>query len=242
MDRSGGPLPGVTYNGFSGPAPQSAPAAPAVRRPVSKALVAAGVAAAVGFGLLVGSWTDHDMRRSMKPPQRQAQPAAVAAAEPAPQMDVEVLTPAPPPAVAPAAGRLEVLPPAMAEAAARSAVVRTGLPPPPPIPVVSARGPAPSAAIAAPPVLARAGFDCGGAHTYAEQMVCSDPQLAAADRRLERAYRRALQAGAPRDELSADQEDWLAVRELAARRSPGAVAAVYQQRIEELESLDDGPG
>ena len=84
---------------------------------------------------------------------------------------------------------------------------------------------------------------CSGARGRAAQMVCADPELAAADRELNRAYRRALRSvGAP-DQLRADQRDWLAIREDAARRSPRAVANVYDQRIDELNQIadDDGP-
>jgi uncharacterized protein len=73
-------------------------------------------------------------------------------------------------------------------------------------------------------------------------MVCSDPALAAADRHLARAYQRALRFGVPYDLLRAQQEDWLAVREEAARRSPRAVAGLYDQRIEQLNAMARGPG
>ena len=85
---------------------------------------------------------------------------------------------------------------------------------------------------------------CAGGGGRAAQMVCSDPDLSAADRALNRAYRRAMRSGAaPPDDLRADQQDWLAIREDAARRSPDALARVYDQRIDELNQLaDDGPG
>jgi uncharacterized protein len=68
-------------------------------------------------------------------------------------------------------------------------------------------------------------------------MVCADPELAAADRRLNRAYERAIQAGVPRRYLRAEQDDWLSIREQAARRSPRAVANIYDQRIAELNDM-----
>ena len=72
----------------------------------------------------------------------------------------------------------------------------------------------------------------------AEDMVCEDDRLSAADRRLNAAYRAALASGAmPRDQLRAEQQDWLAVREDAARRSIRAVDSVYRQRIAELEDI-----
>jgi uncharacterized protein len=74
-------------------------------------------------------------------------------------------------------------------------------------------------------------------------MVCEDPDLAAADRELNQAYRRALRSGAPVDQLRDEQRDWLAIREDAARHSPRALANVYEQRIDDLNEIaDDGPG
>lgn len=77
-------------------------------------------------------------------------------------------------------------------------------------------------------------FDCGYAQSLAQRMVCDDPELAAADRRMSRAYRAALAAGAPEEDLRLEQQDWLAIREDAARHSPRAVANIYAQRIEDL--------
>jgi len=93
------------------------------------------------------------------------------------------------------------------------------------------------------PRMASVDGPCGGGLSRAAQMVCSDPDLSAADRELNRAYRRALRAGAiPPEQLRADQRDWLAAREDAARRSPRAVARLYDQRIDDLNSLaDDEP-
>lgn len=88
---------------------------------------------------------------------------------------------------------------------------------------------------------ARPSFDCRYARSRSELMVCEDPGLAAADRRLARAYRRALDAGAPYSALRRQQDRWMAARERAAV-SPEAVRMVYQQRIEELEQLGQGDG
>jgi uncharacterized protein len=82
-------------------------------------------------------------------------------------------------------------------------------------------------------------------------MVCSDPDLAAQDREMARAYRRALAAGVSPAALRADQRDWLSIREDAARHSRRAVADIYRQRIDELNGIasggddredEDGPG
>ena len=67
-------------------------------------------------------------------------------------------------------------------------------------------------------------------------MVCADPGLAAADRRLDRAFRDAVGAGASASELRRAQDRWLSSREAAAS-TPEAVAEVYERRIAELEAL-----
>jgi uncharacterized protein YecT (DUF1311 family) len=103
-------------------------------------------------------------------------------------------------------------------------------------PTVAATGPAPQ-----PPGI-QASFDCAEALGEAEILVCSDARLAAADRRMARALRAALDAGAPAWRLRRDQRDWLAARDAAAREAPGEVAGLYGQRIEELESIAQGAG
>ncbi len=85
-----------------------------------------------------------------------------------------------------------------------------------------------------------AGFDCGAARSPAEMMVCYDPNLAAADRRMQRAWRRALDSGASRDALRRDQRAWLQDRDEAALDSPEAVRSLYAQRTRELEDAADG--
>lgn len=73
------------------------------------------------------------------------------------------------------------------------------------------------------------------AGSRAEALLCENPQLAAADRRLARAYREAAEAGAPEWRLRRQQNRWLAARERAAEEAPWAVAEVYDARIAELE-------
>jgi hypothetical protein len=147
--------------------------------------------------------------------------------------------------------KLEVLPPDMASAAnARAPVV-----PDQPAPSAEGSG-APTATIVpgapqaplqpAPQTYAAAGR-CAGAASLADEMVCQDPRLAAADREMSRALRRAMDAGAPPDELRAEQRDFAAIREDAARHSARALASAYAQRIDELNALaqqageDEGP-
>lgn len=133
-----------------------------------------------------------------------------------------------PPPVPQSSGQMDVLAPGMAEAAA------------PPPPVVS-DGPPADGVDATQPAPAAAGpsFDCAGRLTRGQAAVCDDPGLSALDRRMARAYGEAMAAGAPMDDLRADQAEWRAAREDAAGRSPGAIAQVYDERIRELTDLAD---
>lgn len=130
-------------------------------------------------------------------------------------------------------------------------------PPPPPLPPL----PPPRRQITAapPPVLEGArvtpearpprpsvqgvspSFNCRFAQSSAEQMVCGDPELAAADRRLANAFEQAIAAGVSRRALRGEQDDWLQIREDAARESPRAVRQVYEQRIAELLAIARDP-
>ena len=159
--------------------------------------------------------------------------------DPASQMDIVMAQP-PPPEPAPKSSPLEVMSPDLARAAAAS----TPTPPAEPAEPVEfdAPAPAPEAAQRRPERREDASFDCEQATSDAEEMVCSDPALAAADRHLARAYQRALRLGVPYDLLQAEQNNWMAIREQAARHSPRAVAALYDQRIEQLNAMTRGPG
>lgn len=250
-DPIGEPWAGTTYNGFAGQA--AAPPPPAPRPPqdrVPRKLVIGGVAGAVALGLVFGLWARPDFGDDGKA--REPMKAVTRAEAVSPPVPVEVAAPVAPP-VPRADGPLEVLPPELARAA----------PAPRSAPMVRAQAPrpvvvAPSAGESAAPVVARApelapfvparrraeadpSFNCRYARSPSEEMVCSDPVLAAADRRLNRAYERAIASGIPARELRAEQDDWLGIREDAARRSPRAVANVYEQRIRELNDLaEDG--
>lgn len=217
---------------------------------VASCAVVALIAAGVGWATL----SDGDpVRGSAAPtagPQAPAQaPLRVVVAEP----------PSPDP-MAPAAERLQVLPPPQTDAstmvtppspivipssiaipAAPSARVAPRPPPAPPMPRET-----PSAAETAQAAVGRISpeprrFDaCRDAPTPAYEMVCNDRWLAQADQRMKRAYSAALAAGAPVDELRRDQDDWLEVREEAARISRQAVADIYRQRTRELFAMADG--
>lgn len=263
-DRPDAPTKGHTYNGFAGPRDGEpllrfdGRPPPSPRRRDRRPLVAAGVAGALGLGILVGLMAKPDLITD-----RDERPMApVATAPAAGQMEIAVAPP-PAPSAAPAGVTeppLEVLPREYADAAqARAAESRAAeasarapvLSPPapvreveiPPAPRVAPTPPRPAepavVAVAPPPprAVARPSFNCAYAGTRAERMVCSDPELAAADRRLARAFRRATDSGVPYRELRAEQDDWLGIREDAARRSPEAVASIYEQRIEELNAM-----
>jgi hypothetical protein len=127
--------------------------------------------------------------------------------------------------------------------------------PPPPAPIVAAepapapvvvaeRGepesrPQPRPAPADPPARATVrdgptpSFDCRFARTRGERMVCREPALAAADRRLAAAFDRAVAQSANPRALMADQNRWLALRDEIAPDYEG-VMGLYQDRIAEL--------
>lgn len=243
MDTPATPASGGAYTQFP------PPGGIAGRKPVPKAVAAVGVASALALGLAFGFWAKPDVGSAPEPEPMRAAPGQT--------VDIEIAAPAPLPTPQ-SNGKLEVLPSDQALAANRAAQAAQTLPPPPQLPlrdaapprldlpmrepfaprlaVPSAAPPPPRLAVAEPPTV-RASFDCSAARSLAEQMVCEDPRLAAADRRMAQAYRRAMASGAPPAMLREDQADWLDVREQAARYSPDAVAAVYRQRIGELEEL-----
>jgi hypothetical protein len=245
-DPIGQPLGG--YPGFSSAPPEAPEADPRRARPFPRAAtIGGGVAAALALGLALGFVARPHLAL---PPTAAPMRAVTAAPQDGGQtMNIE-MSAAPPTPVARPDGKLEVLAPDMARQAADAAPAPVPAPPrwaeaeaaaPIRTPQVVAGPIAPPAM--APPQFAPADPACGGARSRAAQMVCGDPELAAADREMNQAFRRALRSGAAPDQLRQDQRDWLAIREDAARRSPRAVADIYQQRIDELNQIaDDGPG
>lgn len=208
--------------------------------------VTAGLAAAVGLGLVLGVVA--------RP--RLAEPFEEKPMAPVGQLAIEMAEVKPPPI--PEGGEpLTVLPADLAAAAPVAppppALQPTAAPDPEPEPRRVAEAP-PVAPVAPEPPQARApvvrasapiapSYDCDLARTRAERMVCEDPHLALQDRRLDRAFRRAVDAGVPYGALRAEQDDWLAIREDAAGYDAGAVSDVYAQRIDELNAMArrDGP-
>lgn len=199
------------------------------RRPLG--LVMGGVLAAAVLGIAFGFLGRPQLGQPAKPMPPAAAPGADAltdaptVAAPAAPAAVSVETPAPPPV----ARQVTV---AVAPEPAAPQPVRRPAPPPRPEPVV----------IAAPePPIARPSFNCAYARSRSERMVCGDPQLARLDRRLNRAFAAAVDAGVPRRPLRALQDRWIVgEREAAAHRSPDALADAYRRRIAELEDLARG--
>ncbi|MBU1376732.1 MAG: DUF1311 domain-containing protein [Alphaproteobacteria bacterium] len=229
-------------------APDEAYAEPPRRALWPKLAVGVAVLAAFGGGVLLA--------RNDGPapgPRPASEAAAMAAAAP---MNVELAAVTPtPPALAADTGKMEVLPPvggretslvprvpALRTAPSAAPEMRTLPIGPAPAPMAAsppeaAEAPIPRDAVALVPPPARASFDCRDAPTRAREMVCRDAGLAAMDRRMKQAYAIAMASGAPREDLEADQADWLDVREDAANLSRRAVADIYRQRIDELDAM-----
>jgi uncharacterized protein YecT (DUF1311 family) len=251
----------------AGPPPNPPPedALPLAREPRPKGSrkgLLLGVAGAVALGAVLGVVARPDLigePAKMQP----ARPPAEVTAPTIPQVQVMVrdqaegetaAAPAPPPedapetqvATAPQARpsqpRAAEPPPPRLRPPAQVAIAPVRPPEPPPRSAPAPRDPPREAPLYASrtepaPPRARPSFDCRYASTRSEELVCADPQLAAADRRLARAYEQAIAAGVPRRYLRAEQDDWLAIREEAARRSPRAVANIYDQRTAELNDM-----
>jgi hypothetical protein len=119
------------------------------------------------------------------------------------------------------------------------AVLKAPTPPP------AAARPEPAPEPAPPPRPApvqQAARDRCDASDPGEVLVCQNPSLQMADRRLQRAYRAAEDAGVEPWRLQQQQRRWLAARTAAARENPWAVRDVYAARIAELEDLSRGRG
>jgi len=207
----------------------------------SVALVAGGVAIALGLGVAIGlvSRPELDIRGDAPPMQPASPEAARQAASPSLSVEVgeAVVPPAPPPAPPPPPavfapqGAPIAIGPRLAPRAPEAAA-------PPPARPAPEPAWAPEAPVAPEPRFAGdPSFDCRYARSASEQMVCDSPRLAAADRAMDAAYDRAIRAGAPPRWLRREQDDWLEIREDAARHSSAAVADVYDQRISELRAI-----
>ena len=230
--------------------PGRRPAPPSPRRSRAGLLIGAAVVVALGVGAAVVA-------------------RGLLASGPAGQggMDIVMGSPPPEPKLPPVGEKLETLSP---ETVARAELPPAdAAPPPQPVPMEPPQAPAapepppPPAAPAPPwaqaprlppqaprPPRAPAPWDaeraaiptvdCAAPRSLADEMTCADPALAAADRQMARAFRRAVRAGAPYGELRAEQNDFMAMREDAALRSPRALARLYDQRIDDLNAIADG--
>ena len=179
--------------------------------------ISAAVSVACVMGMGLGLWLRTDIdRRAAATALRQTAPRAVAAAPVQQQVQIVLARPADD-VIAPPTSLMDV-----------------GVPTPAPAPAAQT-GDIVEAAYAEAP-----SFDCHATRTLADQMVCVDPALAEADRRLDRAYRSAMSSGVAYPALARDQARWLAAREAAAKASPEALASLYETRIAEL-SPDENP-
>ncbi|MBP7817590.1 MAG: DUF1311 domain-containing protein [Phenylobacterium sp.] len=189
-------------------------AAPTVRSLFTRPMVLAGVGGACVLGLAVGILARPELAPDTRAP---------GSMKPVEQMQIEIDRDEPLPAVNGA--KLELLPPGLKISAPALPPPRAEVPPPrataPPI-QTGAQGPS---------------FDCADSVSAAEELVCGDAALAAQDRRLAGAWRRALDAGIPMHRLRRQQQRWLDAREDAARHAPEEVADLYDQRIQELDDV-----
>jgi uncharacterized protein len=85
----------------------------------------------------------------------------------------------------------------------------------------------------APPALQGPAFNCRLARSRSERMVCGEPDLAEADRRLNNVFNRAMQRSPNPRALRQEQDRWLAQREALAP-DHDAVLDHYEGRIAEL--------
>ena len=116
-------------------------------------------------------------------------------------------------------------------------------PPPTLAPTPPRKATAQAEAAPAAPAAPRATVAVSACHgTPAERLVCAEPQLADADRAMRQDLRAAERAGVSPDDLRLGQAEFDRRREAAARISPGALAEVYVERIEELDGqIADAP-
>ena len=74
---------------------------------------------------------------------------------------------------------------------------------------------------------------CLDAKTEADRIVCSDPSLAAQDRRVREAYGRATATSAEPDVLTQEQANWRAARDAAKDRA--TLGRLYRERLQDLD-------
>jgi uncharacterized protein YecT (DUF1311 family) len=207
---------------FRAPAPANPWTQPDWRHPTRQQIFLAGLVAAPLFAISLGLMFSPklDVRRPMQP----------VTGDP---MRIETAGRVAPPPSAASGGKLEILPPDMARAAAANGR-----------PAATALGrPAVVTPASAPVQASDASFACGAGLSASEALVCGNPNLAMADRHMQRAWRRALASGADPERLRRDQRDWLADRDEAAGDGPEAIQALYDERIRDLNDIaENGDG
>lgn len=218
-----------------------------------RVVLTAGGAAAV-LGVAAGLWLapqSDDSRETKRRPELAAtdRPQAAPQPQPEPQMRVEVAEAPPlaapplpeprpqPPVVAPEPPlpppRVVVVEPPRPARPEPPRVVVAERPAPRPLPPFVPHEPLPQPRRYAEEP--RPSFNCRYARSESEQMVCSDSELAAADRELHEVFERAMARTDRPRALRREQDRWLAHREAAAP-DPAAVLDVYVERIAELDS------
>lgn len=128
--------------------------------------------------------------------------------------------------------------PASAPPAAAVVTAPNAAPPPPAASSVRARATSPTPSRFGEETATSAevseAADCAAMPTLADEMVCDSPRLAAAQSALDTAYDAALASADRPRALRREQADWLEQRDVAARRSAGALERFYDLRSEEL--------
>jgi len=184
------------------------------------------LAGTLAVGLALGLWLRPTVDRAFGHAASAPAPVAVASVTPAPPpIDTSAIEGPAPAKQTAAAMSLQITPsPARAEATPRAPDAA-----PAPAKAADKAATKATAKVAAVP-------SCAPGGSKADQMVCADPALSAADHDLRKAAERAASAGG-----DPDQVDWLVTREAAARRSPQALKEAYQRRTAELEGLAEPP-
>jgi hypothetical protein len=184
----------------------------------------------LAVGLALGLWLRPTVDQAFGRRAPSPAPLAVASVTPAPpQIDTSAIdVPAPAKQTAAAMSLQIATSPGQAEAPASTAP-RAADPPAAPAKAADKAATKATAKVAAAP-------SCAPGGSKADQMVCADPALAAADHDLRKAAERAANAGG-----DPDQVDWLVTREAAARRSPQALKEAYLRHTAYLEGLAEPP-
>ncbi|WP_374471003.1 hypothetical protein [Phenylobacterium sp.] len=166
-----------------------------------------------------------DVRRLTRSPSGAPEPLQVAEAQPQ-------AVPSPPASAAPPLASAAP-PPPLPSTVPPPAAQRAAAPAPTARPKLERASVRPAAKAAAP--ARKSANRCRYESTPAARMLCEDAGLRAADRRLKRAYERALAAGVDRETLDRQQAEWRTAQNANAA-SKDAIARSYEIRIGQLEA------